>query len=465
VSVTNVYTALSQRTDEWREHPAIDELIERVRDALDPLGGVAPLAEVGARLGERLATMMHQPDDRAPARLAALARIAAEVDKDSVGRGQQAATESNNKNIEGGLELVRIQGQPWLSVSGGHASAARELGAAADKLASRPVLATPGEVSRRLADVADNTPLADLSPERLAGLAAAASQSAALSSRLELYPRGMDAVRALELSAPAVTGGLTPDQLRGRIAARYPEAERLPGGSALDKLLASGFELERIDGRYQRVGARRSMSTAYSVISTPSLVRPGQPPSPGAIERSELEDKIRSALERRRFRILAVDARHAAAAVIALRDRFALEVVSLDRLFADGLDVLIDQMGIKPDDVYAIDHEGPGGPDWDGFKGLARQVAEGMAETLTRPGLAPTLLISPGLVARYELGDFLKRVVTHAKGSDDGPLFLLVPAFERGGIPLINNRLEIPGKEPSDGLWIPRGWIKGARAA
>jgi hypothetical protein len=74
-------------------------------------------------------------------------------------------------------------------------------------------------------------------------------------------------------------------------------------------------------------------------------------------------------------------------------------------------------------------------------------------------------LISPGLVARYELGDFLKRVVTHAKGSDDGPLFLLVPAFERGGIPLINNRLEIPGKEPSDGLWIPRGWIKGARAA
>jgi hypothetical protein len=144
-----------------------------------------------------------------------------------------------------------------------------------------------------------------------------------------------------------------------------------------------------------------------------------------------------------------------------------LAVVSLDRLFADGLDALVGEMGIDPEDIFAIDREGPGGPDWDGFKGLARRVAEGMAEVLMgsgsgRSGRGPTLLISPGLLARYELGDFLRRVIGHAKQADDGPLFLLVPAFDRGGIPMIDGRMTIPGAEPSDGLWIPSGWIRQA---
>ena len=49
----------------------------------------------------------------------------------------------------------------------------------------------------------------------------------------------MAADRALKLALGALAGArtLTPDQIRMRVAGRYPEAERLPNRPALDTLL------------------------------------------------------------------------------------------------------------------------------------------------------------------------------------------------------------------------------------
>ena len=62
-------------------------------------------------------------------------------------------------------------------------------------------------------------------------LAAAASATAAVSSRLELYPRGMSSLRALKLSLGAVSGlrQLSEADLRGRVTSRYPAARLVPG--------------------------------------------------------------------------------------------------------------------------------------------------------------------------------------------------------------------------------------------
>ena len=80
-----------------------------------------------------------------------------------------------------------------------------------------------------------------LTDDRLVRLASAASTGAALSSRLELYPRGMPAARALKLGAGALVGPkkLPPQMVQDRIASRYPEAERLPGQPQLDAMLAA----------------------------------------------------------------------------------------------------------------------------------------------------------------------------------------------------------------------------------
>ena len=76
-------------------------------------------------------------------------------------------------------------------------------------------------------------------------LAAAMSRTAAVSSRQELYPRGMAAERALRLGIGALSGlglgdgedGFTIEQIRDRLKSRYPEAEPLPNRPELDALL------------------------------------------------------------------------------------------------------------------------------------------------------------------------------------------------------------------------------------
>ena len=69
-----------------------------------------------------------------------------------------------------------------------------------------------------------------MASERLVRPATAASQVAALSSRLEVYPRGMEAGRALKLGIGSLLGPqqLTVDDIRQRIASRYPAAEPIP---------------------------------------------------------------------------------------------------------------------------------------------------------------------------------------------------------------------------------------------
>jgi hypothetical protein len=78
------------------------------------------------------------------------------------------------------------------------------------------------------------------------------SRTAAVSSRQELYPRGMAAERALRLGIGALSGlglgdgegGFSIDQIRDRLNSRYPEADPLPNRPELDDLLRKvGFDV------------------------------------------------------------------------------------------------------------------------------------------------------------------------------------------------------------------------------
>ena len=128
---------------------------------------------------------------------------------------------------------------------------AERLGRVADAIAGENPLPPPLRVFQRLYEVAQpEFPPECAAPnnERIIRLAAAASDRAAVSSRQELYPRDMDARRALHLGLGALTGlevsdldrkgeRFDPPGIRARIAARYPEAEPLPDRPELDELL------------------------------------------------------------------------------------------------------------------------------------------------------------------------------------------------------------------------------------
>jgi hypothetical protein len=119
------------------------------------------------------------------------------------------------------------------------ANYASQLGDVADQLADEDPLVPPVRAIQRLREVAVPAGVDTFSDARILRLAAASSQRAAVSSRQELYPRGMDAMRALKLSQGALYGvrALTVQQIRDRVSSRYPEAAPLPDRPALDRML------------------------------------------------------------------------------------------------------------------------------------------------------------------------------------------------------------------------------------
>lgn len=91
------------------------------------------------------------------------------------------------------------------------------LGKAADRLADSEVLPSPATVLRTLAAVSGPGGAADAMDERRRVIpAAVASQRAAATARLVIYPRDLAPVRALRLAQAGVVPPATaPDQRRG----------------------------------------------------------------------------------------------------------------------------------------------------------------------------------------------------------------------------------------------------------
>src|SRR5439155_26073401 len=168
----------------------------------------------------------------------------------------RAAVEVERTMIEPRYLVRRDEVRSLVALHPALADYAARLGDHADKLAREDPLASPARVLQVLRAVAAPVGFEPLADGRLLRLAAAASCGAAVSSRQEIYPRGMEALRALKLAQGALFGVrvLSAEQVRDRVAGRYPDAEPLPDPPRLDELLtAAGVELDwepaAIDGQ------------------------------------------------------------------------------------------------------------------------------------------------------------------------------------------------------------------------
>lgn len=448
VTTANVYLALSAAREAWAKHPAITELCDLGHAILDEAGGALPADRAAAALLARLPHDRTAPEPVLHARAAALFRVVDEVEHGRPGR----------------LRVMRLaSGSIWVLAAEEHKPVIEALGRTADELAIRAILASPGEAARRIAEGAAGTPFAALPPERLVDLAAAASRRAALSTRLEIYPRGLPAERALDLSAAVLANGLVPDEIQKRVAARYPDASPLPDRPDLDLLLQPhGLLWEPLGGRYCRPGA--GDPTSHATTSRPLLRQPtaatGEPRAmdPEAIDARTFDEKIGHAVDRHLLRVLGVRADFAAEAAIALARRTGMEPVSLDAEIITAMKRQMAALDVDPDVVHEADRLGPSGPAWQNIVRLAELAADEVAARLFPPS-KPLVLVSPGLLARYRLTGFLARLVEASRRRESAAIFLLVPAHDATGLPLINEQLSIPGVLLSDGLWVSPHWL------
>jgi hypothetical protein len=97
------------------------------------------------------------------------------------------------------------------------------------------------------------------------------------------------------------------------------------------------------------------------------------------------------------------------------------------------------------------------------LKGLMEQAAARVFDALVGH-TKPLVLTEPGLLARYGLQGFLKRLVEHARQDDAPAVFVIVPATEDagGGVRIAHplGDLPIPITSPAQHLKVPTTWIR-----
>ncbi len=359
----------------------------------------------------------------------------------------------------GGRVLIATQ-ESW-------AEYAVRLGREADALAGEDPLVSPNRVLERLRAVPVPTGLESLPDARLVRLAARGSQAAAVSSKLELYPRGMDALRALRLSQQALLGTrrLTVAEIRNRVQGRYPEASLLPDHPALDDLLrAAGIGDLEWDETEAAYCSRIHELLVSSAPSTPLARRPTSPVPIGEItpeqaQARQFEERLQRALADGAFVAMTVEPRGYFRARDELCGRFPVQLIDLEATFLRALRSEADKVkGLKWEKVLQAD-AAPNTDDWSRLMLLVRRAVPHV-ETDILSSQRTVLLVYPGLLARYEQMDMLQRLRDKVGRPDGIPgLWMLIAADESTELPVLDGHA-VPVIGRAEWARIPDSWLR-----
>ena len=448
----NVYLGLGRARQAWKAHPASAELLAMARALVDASGGALPVVEAAEQFLVRVPYDRGRPQDEAVRSAGALVRVAADLDR-----------EADAPQVV----QARIGDVLWLCASSSHIAALRELASAADALAARTPLASAPETQAALLDVSKDTPLAALPADRLAPLAARASATAACSTRFEMYPRGMDPRRAIELTASVLTGdALTPDEISKRVRDRYPEAGALPDGPELDRLLEP-HGLQWSGKAYQRRGeeGRTRYSTMHSTFTRLPTALPleRREASPEALGARELDERLVSAVDRKQLRIVLVRSDLLPKALPRLAERLGVPVRRVDSLLIEAMERRASEDEVDFSVLHETHEKGDGGNDWARLVDLAREAGDQVAKTLL-PAREPLLLSHLGLVVRYGLQPFVDAIADAARRDDCEAILLVLPAHDESVAASLEG-LRVPGLLPSQVLRLSREWIENRHNA
>ncbi|GAA3473662.1 BREX system serine/threonine kinase PglW [Nonomuraea roseola] len=340
-----------------------------------------------------------------------------------------------------------------------------KLGERAELLVTRNPL--PGTVSvlAGLRGVKKPQDMVSLSDTGLVALAGAASRTAAVSPRLELYPRDLDPERALHLAQ--VVGylgepGLTPEQLVERVLARFPELAMPPEAAELRPLLAKmGYAVQVVDGRYVLPDGTR----------TGSLMRsPGSGTFPatgyGGPSRDETWQRLDVAAENGGFLVLKAGVSEAVAVRNALHAHPEVTPVNVTAEFMRQLHAIRDGQGWPDWSVVVdadVDHAAP-----DARAGFGIMVTEALRrlEQLIHSIEGVALLTDATPLARYTGGpELIARLASRARQSAANPrgLWLLCPMSDPKRPPTLEGHGI--GVMPGDAehIAIPPGFARADR--
>jgi serine/threonine protein kinase len=439
----------------WAKDSPLTRLRGDIAEILTTTGGVMTVAELAEAILVARGSIQDEP--RRTALATAVARACCEVERTMA---------------EPRFLVRRDHGRVLVALSQDLASYAGRLGDEADSLADEDPLVPPTRVLQRLREVSLPGNASVLTDARLVRLAAAASKHAAVSSRQELYPRGMDAARAVKLSQGALYGVpfLTVQQIRDRVSGRYPEAVALPDRPELDDLLkAAGFDFNWdaagkgagcYVSRLREAVSITSGSESVSRMATSSGSLPPGEITPEVADARQFEERLERGLKEGSFLALMVHPKYYQRAAEELCQRFAVELVDFEGLFIDALREVAGKAGAKWEALVNADAV-PGSEPWKKFMVLVNRAMP-LVEQRLNAASKTMLLTYPGLLARYEQMPLLERLREKVGRRDGIPgVWLLIPGDNQA---LLDGKA-IPIISPGQRTRIPEKWIRNEHRA
>jgi hypothetical protein len=429
---------INQARERWGRFPSITALRDAIYEIVCSQGGVMTQTELVASVLAARGSTFEEPKRTQMASVAV-----------------RAALETERHIANPRFQEQRTETRIFVSITPELKEFAVQLGAVADKLASQEAIPSPASVitalrAVRVPEFPENVTAP--SENRLCQIAVSASKGAALSSRKEVYPVGLEPWRALALAQNALFGGiLTVEEIKNRIAARYPHAAPLPDRPELDGLIASlGVDLKwnsaAADGRgaYEMPeGDVVSIFTSDSI--TPRLHTRVTPSRPNEVslevaEARTLEAKLKHASKNGAFLALSVHPGRLAQACEELSRRFPVEPCDVDALFLSLMKRQAELGGANWQVVLKADAAPHDSLDWKNLNVLIDRCVPAIKESMRSPKKTK-LLINPGLLARYDRMNILAELggeVGHTDGIHG--IWVLVSASDQNPLPMINQK-------------------------
>lgn len=469
-------TALIKARERWLRNTAFTELRQQLETLLRSQGQVMSVHEAALALLS-LRGCAEQDDAERLRQASAVLR---------------AAIEAESHLDQPRFEAFDQAPVTLIATAATWADYARQLGAAADACALADPLLPPARVLETLEGItppsiasAGGTPTAHLPPTRLLRLAASASRKAALSSRQEIYPRGMSALQALKASINALVGAtLSPSALQARVRGRYPEATPLPGRPELDRLLEEAsaplhWDPTAADGsgayRSATLGSVATAGTTTQFSRQGTMLSTGAGPDGTVVDAAAAEDRLQRSLRQGGLLVLTVEPRLARRAEAELLHRFheqqksaahKLQRVSVDALLLAELKAQATAACVDWNVVLRADAADKGSRDWTNLMRLVQRALPALRTALLQ-STAPVLMVSAGLLARYDLMALITEIEAAAGRPGQTPsVWLLLPTAHQGlpvidgvAVPLVNNI------HNTQTLALPQAWIENQHRA
>lgn len=397
----------------------------------------------------------------------------------------RAAMEAESHLDKPRFEVFDHDPVPLVATSSAWAGYARQLGAVADTCALADPLMPPGRVLEALEAVRPPAPMGEgdgpmVSPipsARILRLATMASRKAALSSRQEIYRRGMPALQALKASMNALLGAseYNARALQDRVRGRYPEAEPLPERPLLDRLLEeAGAPLQwepAADGsgvyrRNSAVGGETSgTTTLYARHNTMS--GSSRPPLPAAvIDAQAIEARLQRGLQQGGLLVLTVEprlARHAEAELLRRFPASALQVLNVDALLLREMHTQADALGVDWPTVLRADAADSSSRDWRNLLSLVQRAVPALRQALLE-STQPLLVVNTGLLPRYGILSLVTELESAAGRPGRTPAAWLLLPTSQPAVAIIDGT-PVPLVQSSAVTALAQGWVENVHRA